>query len=192
MPSFRARQARICHCDRVSPDPRECCSNLFFSKRATSCSRKPSVGGFTSINVNFQKHACRRPVRLQSKAVTNSGRVAVNQTILYRLYKSTRMRKRNVGAEKDGADVVDQLRTSSRSGFLGASVAARQSKEIVCDSGLCLGQVQGPPYTLPPAAAAQLVDLYRQDRRDRFDGRWRCENWRDKAHAAAHHPSWFI
>jgi hypothetical protein len=58
------------------------------------------------------------------------------------------MRKRNVGGEK----------------------------EIVCDSGLCLGQVQGPPYTLPPAAAAQLVDLYRQDRRDRFDGRWRCEN----------------
>src|SRR6202161_2900909 len=115
MPSFRARQARICHCDRVSPDPRECCSNLFFSKRATSCSRQTSVGGFTSINGNFQKHACRRPVRLRSKAVTNSGRAAINQTILYRLYKPGPIRKRNIGEAKGGPDVGDQLRISSRS-----------------------------------------------------------------------------
>src|SRR5712671_5501625 len=48
MPSFCARYASTCHCERVRPEPRAFCSKRRLSDRATSCSRNPSVGAFDS------------------------------------------------------------------------------------------------------------------------------------------------
>src|ERR1700687_3722136 len=55
IPSFWARYVSTCHCDRVSPESRAFCSNLFLSNRATSCSTKPRVDEFASIDLLTSK-----------------------------------------------------------------------------------------------------------------------------------------
>jgi hypothetical protein len=51
IPSFWARYVSTCHCDRVNPEPRALCSNLFLSNRATSCSKKSRVDEFAFLDV---------------------------------------------------------------------------------------------------------------------------------------------
>src|SRR5262249_12072592 len=59
MPSLAARKASACHCERVKPSPRACCSNRLRRRRATSWSTKPSVGWEEGIDGSLasDKHA---------------------------------------------------------------------------------------------------------------------------------------
>lgn len=122
----------------MRPDLREFCSNLFFRRRATPRNKKPSVGGLTCFNGNFHD-ACNRPVRPRSEAFANSDHV--NKTILYRLYRPGLRRASEMWVRrKIKTDVVDQLRNSNAQ-VLGCTGSSLESKEIVCDSGLCLSQI---------------------------------------------------
>ena len=74
IPSFWARYVSTCHCDRVSPEPRAFCSNLFLSNRATSCSTKSRVDEFASIDLLTSLRSHVSPRRISDVSVASAAR----------------------------------------------------------------------------------------------------------------------